>query len=415
MGEERQKKSSRREGGLKRYPTGVRPHGAGIQIRFRVAGENRYRYETLPWGHSPADLARAGRLLAEIKAAIRAGVFRYHEYFPNSRNAGPEKASVFSAVAQAWLDDPAHDWTPAARYKFRGVLQRIFMPHLHGLPIGSIRYDHLVSAIASATEGFEAAHGQPPSASTYNNWLLCIRGVFDLAERTRAINPSDNPCQWLRNKARVKPEIDPFTMSEADEIIAEIRRAEGPLWAAWYELGFFTGLRYPSEPAALRWEDVDWRARCLHVRRSQTKWGLRESSKTGTHRVVRLNDRALSALRQAHQITGFADGFVFVQDNGRPVGQGEPQRDMLKAALRRLKIRQRPAYNMRHSYACACLQARMKPGWVAAQLGHSLEEFFRSYARWIDSDDDDREVALMNDSFAKVGKRWAEKPEKLLT
>ena len=50
-------------------------------------------------------------------------------------------------------------------------------------------------------------------------------------------------------------------------------------------------------------------------------------------------------------------------------GSNEPQRNMFRAAVRRLKIRHCPAYNMRHTYACASLQAPMKPGWVAAQLG----------------------------------------------
>ena len=44
----------------------------------------------------------------------------------------------------------------------------------------------------------------------------------------------------------------------------------------------------------------------------------------------------------------------------------------------------RRSYNMRHSYATAMLMAGMTPAFCARQLGHSIEMFLRTYARWID-------------------------------
>jgi len=47
---------------------------------------------------------------------------------------------------------------------------------------------------------------------------------------------------------------------------------------------------------------------------------------------------------------------------------------------------------------------------MAKQLGHSLEEFFKTYARWINNVEDDNQKAIMDGALsAKWGKSGAEK------
>lgn len=64
---------------------------------------------------------------------------------------------------------------------------------------------------------------------------------------------------------------------------------------------------------------------------------------------------------------------------------------------------------MRHTYATIGLMSGAKPGFLAKQLGHSLRMFFTVYAKWISSDDDDREMAMLEEAIsqsmqkAKVG------------
>ena len=401
---------TKQPGKQKQYPTGVKPHGPGIQIYFKLKGEKNYTYETLPWQPSPANLSKAGRLRADIVAAIKHNTFRYAEYFPDSPNAQGKGDNTFFTLAQSWLNDPGHNWSDNTRYKYKQILNTVWVPHLYEKAVHTLTYSDLNSALITATAEFKDKNEKEVSQSAYNNWLLCIRGVFHTAEKNQLIKPANNPCQWLSNKTRVKPEIDPFTLEEAELIIADIYKHEAQIWGAWYELGFFTGMRYPSEPAALQWHNIDLRKGELKITHTRDRYSLKPTTKTGVHRTILLNSRARAALQRLRAITGTQDSFVFIQPtNGEPVVQGEPQRDMLKSSLKRLKIRPRPAYNMRHTYATACLMAGSKPGWVANQLGHSLEEFFKTYARWLNSDDDARELALIegkiSESWQKVGKK----------
>ena len=49
-------------------------------------------------------------------------------------------------------------------------------------------------------------------------------------------------------------------------------------------------------------------------------------------------------------------------------------------------IRYRDPYNARHSSACRMIEAGIKPAYCAKILGHSVQTFLTTYARFIDAD-----------------------------
>ncbi len=67
--------------------------------------------------------------------------------------------------------------------------------------------------------------------------------------------------------------------------------------------------------------------------------------------------------------------------------------------LKRLGIRYRRPYNMRHSYATSMLMASMTPAFCARQLGHTVEMFLRTYAKWIDGSQNDVEMARLESAL----------------
>jgi len=70
-----------------------------------------------------------------------------------------------------------------------------------------------------------------------------------------------------------------------------------------------------------------------------------------------------------------------------------------KAALVTLKIRARRQYNCRHTYATMCPMAGMNLGFIANQLGHSVQMLLTTYARWINSSEDWNEVGKLEQSL----------------
>jgi len=62
-----------------------------------------------------------------------------------------------------------------------------------------------------------------------------------------------------------------------------------------------------------------------------------------------------------------------------------------------LGIRQRPAYNTRHTFATVALMASVDPSYIARQLGHAnTAMLFKHDAKWIEGADPGAGAAKLN-------------------
>jgi len=388
----------------KQYPTGVRPSGEKIQIRFKQSGDSKYTHETLRLKNTPANIKKAGELRKRIISAIKHGTFNYAEFFPDSPNAYVITIKSFAYYAQVWLDSPEHDWSERTRIKYKECLNLTWMPLLHGYAINQIKHSDLISALKYRMDNFKEAKGRDVSIALYNDWLTVIRGVFHAAcmDDDSGVNVLNNPTIKLSNKKREHKEPDPFTIEEANLIIDDMYKNELPIWAAWFELGFYSGMRFPSEAAGLEWCNVDFRNNQFRVTQARNVYTESGFSKTKTRmqRTVDMNSRSLHALNIARSITGFNDTYVFMQGNDL-VTSAKPQRAMWRACLKRLKIRYRDMYSMRHTFATFGLMSGLNPAYLAKMLGHRVDTFFKDYAKWIDSSGRDLQRQLMKDAIDK--------------
>ena len=119
--------------------------------------------------------------------------------------------------------------------------------------------------------------------------------------------------------------------------------------------------------------------------------------------MVLLNERALNAFNHAQPIATLrrmasksahpTSPFVFQPSKGG-LWINEPSVTIrpFKSALKALNIRERRQYDTRHTYATMCLMSGMNPAFIASQLGHSVEMLLSTYAKWISSSSDWREL-----------------------
>ena len=68
-------------------------------------------------------------------------------------------------------------------------------------------------------------------------------------------------------------------------------------------------------------------------------------------------------------------------------------------AVLALNIRARRQYNCRHTYATMCPMTGMNLGFIANQLGHSVQMLLSTYARWMNSSEDWSEVGKLEQSL----------------
>jgi integrase len=201
-----------------------------------------------------------------------------------------------------------------------------------------------------------------------------------------------------------KPGPDPFDLVEVNQILAHLAVHRPEPILNFVQFMFFTGLR-TSEGVALRWGNVDFQKNEILIEGANVYDEESESTKTFEARVVKLTSRGMEALERQKAHTFLAGEHVFHDPKtGKAWGYAKitDVRSFWEITLKKLGVRYRRPYNMRHTYATIGLMSGAKPGFLAKQLGHSLRMFFTVYAKWISGSDDDREMAKLEEAIGQT-------------
>lgn len=348
---------------------GVKERESSIQVWFNYEGKRCW--ETLDWFPSETNLDKAGRLRKRIKTLIDADAFSYAEFFPDSQRAKAEKRPVrFFDVAIEWLetlsvlDDTKRD--------YKRILNRHW-DALFPIAIYEVEYAHISRCISDTNLNER-------SAKYFNNEIAPLKSVFKYAKKMKYI--SENPCDELDSRRNVKAPPDPFERDEIEKITNYFYKTSE--WGNYFEAAFFMGLRNPSEIIALPISNIDFSKNYARIDQVVSRCTKKNHTKTRVIRDVHLNPRAAQALRMARKNHPTGEGPIFRQpSSGDAILTGNVQNDLWKSALANLGIRHRPMKNTRHSYATFLLEEGVNPAIAASQLGHSVQMFLTTYAKWI--------------------------------
>jgi integrase len=371
---------------------GVEIHGGGIRLSFTLDGK-RQRERLLIEGKAmlptAANMKYAHRVAQEIRERIRHGTFSMAEYFPASGTGG---VLTVGAWLDTWLAAQSIEHSTMAGYtsgvKFwkSAVADKGKTLTVGEVALRAIKLSHLLTAIA---------HRPDLTGKTVNNYVSVIRQALDLAVADRIIR--DNPADEIPRQKHQKPPPDPFTRDEAEAIIEDMAKHYPEQIYNMVEAWFFTGPR-TSEVFGQRWPNVDLRGEKLTVVEAVVRGVPKDSTKTSVARDVLLNSRALAAVNRQDKHTRLKGGHVWLDPRyGTPWTEERAfRRSYWTPSLKRLGIRYRRPYNMRHTYATMMLMAGMTPAFCARQLGHSIEMFLRTYAKWLDGAQNDMEMARLD-------------------
>ncbi|WP_445287661.1 Arm DNA-binding domain-containing protein [Variovorax atrisoli] len=343
---------------------GVVKRDAHLQIDLRAYGYGRERLDLAP---TPANIRYAEKLRAEILGKIERGTFSLAEYFPQSPRAKIDAPSLtFGQVATEWLKVKAAKVQHSTLDHYTQTVKSEYFDSVRETRIDALDFRQAMKLVSAL----------PSNPKTFNNFATVLRQLLEYAYKAKLIRePLHEEIQMRR---RQKSQPDPFTLPEVSVVLQHMESESARLY---FTIAFFTGLR-PSELIALRWRNVNFPRGQLTVTTALTR-GKEKATKTSVVRTLELTDLALKALQAQHELTGQKE-HVFLDANGVPFNTTlQPLRQWWKPAMLAAPVRARDARQTRHTFATTCLMAGITPGWVAVQLGHSPEMFFRVYSRWI--------------------------------
>lgn len=189
--------------------------------------------------------------------------------------------------------------------------------------------------------------------------------IFSDALRDEIIDK--NPISLIKTPKLDKIDVKAFSLEEMKKIIAT---ATGEM-KAFTALGFFTGMR-SGEIIGLRWEDVDFKNREIHIKQA-IKMGVISTPKTKSSiRTIDMLDNLVPYLQEQYKLTGKHNSYVFLNKDDEHYYDIKRIRDSKwKRLLKECEIEYRTIYQMRHTFATVMIENKEDILWVSNMLGHS--------------------------------------------
>jgi len=273
-----------------------------------------------------------------------------------------QTGATFADAAAEWLRYVEHDRKrrPSTVRDYRNTITARLEPEFGDEPLEAIDIDRIDRWRAGLL-----AEGKL-TARTINKYIVILHGIFKRAMRVHGLRT--NPVARVdRQPQRRSGDFQVLTPGEARLLVAN---AESEQDAAIFTVAAFTGLRL-GEVRALRWRDIDFTKRIVHVRRNRPAGGVEADPKSGKVRSVPLIDQAgrmLDGLSRREHFTE-SDDLVFVSVTGGPVDDSQLRRRYYDA-LERAELPRLRFHDLRHTFGTLAVQA-FPLSDVKAMMGHA--------------------------------------------
>lgn len=365
----------------------IRERSGKLIVDFRYKGK-RCR-ETTNLEANASNRRMLKKRLEQMEAEITLGTFDYAKYFPKSKLASEFKqntepmvhrlnssAPSFSHFSSVWYQERQIEWRKSYQGKVRIVLNNYLVPAFGTKRIDQIRKSDLLAFRASLAKVNYGSKQTSLKASRINQIMTPLRMILnDAAERYEFVSPYKN----IKNLKESRIDVAPFTLNEVNNILSTVRDDFKP----YYCVRFYTGLR-TSEIDGLRWHNIDFKRREIHIREALVNGELGATKTYGSDRTIQMSEPVYHALLQQQSRNQKDSEFVFFNREGGPLDYRLVSKRVWHPLLRILGLKPRRAYQTRHTAATLWLAAGENPEWIARQLGHSTTEMlFRVYSRYI--------------------------------
>jgi integrase len=257
---------------------------------------------------------------------------------------------------EAWLaGQPARQ--PSTERKIRGVVAKQISTTFGRRPLISVR--------PSEVQLWAAEISRKQSPATARHSLGVLRRVFDYAIRDGAIHR--NPAAGIRLPKVQGNEPKPLTHLQLWQLAGSMLTIRDRILIL---IAGYTGLRW-GELAALRWSDIDLRARTIRVTRAfseETPQGGMSPVKDHQARTVPVPSVVV------HELAVYAAGkaandLVFPSAAGTPLRNRNFRRDVFDDAVAGLGLQITP-HNLRDTAASLAINAGASVVAVSRMLGH---------------------------------------------
>lgn len=358
------------------YSLSKLPYGDAYKVTISLGsadGRRQRRYVTLHAIDEPHAHVQAAAWVAQQAAAA---------------DAPAPSAPTVEAWAEKWMGDHvARRLTVSTQRQYRWALDRI-IPAIGHIRLDQLKPKHIAQWLANLDEAGVRTDGRGERLSGASQ-MRAYRTLSSMLQEAVYDGLLDaNPARGVKPPRQVATQARSYDAATVAALLRALATTPAR-WQALIWLDVSTGMRR-GEVCGLRWEDVDWAAGKIRVRRALLAQGTHRylvttpKSAAGV-RTVRLIDVVADPLRRwraeqdalasaAGARWQNAEGYVFTDVHGRPLNP-----DYVTRAWARFvdaaKLPPLPFHGLRHTAATILIAAGVPIRIVAEILGHSQASF----------------------------------------
>jgi integrase len=312
---------------------------------------------------------------------------------------------LLAEYAAAWLPGIACFVRPQTLAAYTQRLEQHVLPHLGEQRLDEITVDDILGLIARLDK-------KGLSGASIRSMLTPLSRLFSHAVR-RGVIPA-NPVSRLDRTERPGAWMSEKRILNRNEI-GRLLDSARPQYRTLLATAIFSGLRQ-SELLGLRWTDIDWAEKVIHVRRAVDRTGRDVPLKTRhSSRDVVLMPALVEALRGHRERSRFKEpeDFVFASRVGTPLHRRNAWRQAFRPAFTKAGIERLRWHDLRHTFASLLIGGGANVVFVSRQLGHgSSDVTLRIYAHLFDhAEQAERTRETLQRTFESAISSAADHPE----
>jgi len=335
---------------------------------------------------TPVNRKKLETLLARIDAEILLGSFDYQAYFPESRMLKKIKLQqniidrhisgvpTFNEFFNIWYSEVEVGWRRSYKRTILGLINYHLIPAFGEMMLNEIFKPELLQFRAQLTK-VRKINNDCLSIAYVNRIMKIFKMIVTEAADRYEFN---NPFRGIKPLKAVKPQIEPFSLDEVNQIISNVRDD----FKSYYTVRFFTGMR-TGEIDGLKWQYVDFDKRQICIRETIVNGYIEYTKTDSSQREILMSQPVYDALKEQYKMTG-QHKYVFCTKKGEPFNYNNITKRIWQPILNYLGLKVRRAYQTRHTAATLWLASGENPEWIARQMGHAnTEMLFKVYSRYV--------------------------------
>lgn len=350
---------------------------------------------------------KAMKIGRDKRLALRSAKIIEAELVLGKFNMNEKPAPLFKDYAKTWINT-----TVPINCKESTVRSYQDILRLHVLPVfGKVRITDIKRGKIKDFLTDKMLKGYAPN--TVAHMKDVVSGVLTKALDDEVIQA--NPALRLNMKnplKKVEEKINPLNQKELKELLDTVDENYTGLYPLVLTMAR-TGLRI-GEALALRWEDVNFKDRFIHVRRGLVR-GKITTPKNSKTRKVDMSQQLTAVLKQLLVNEGPKEvsEYIFTNAQGGLIDKDNWRSRVFYQAVEKAEIKRIRIHDLRHTYATLRIAKGDNIADVSNQLGHHSVKFtWDTYYHWVPGDKKDEVDGLDDPGFSQLSATYPQPTRK---